>query len=154
MGLSSPTEGSGRPKAGDIKDGADLRGATFSQAIHPILATRGVQPEYVSGYWGRRYARFEQGDWQAFKAAGHTHHHGWMKRAFVDAGGGFVIHRADSSGVPLPSYIRPDLPVCTRHGRQAVGTAGSASKQVCLACGKELSKYTQASRACPAVRRT
>jgi hypothetical protein len=111
--------------------------------IHPILATRAVHPEFVSGVWGTRYARYEQDDWEAFKAAGHTHHHGWMRRAFVEACGGFVIHRADAVGNPLPSYIRPDYAICTRHGRQDVGISGS--KQVCKLCGKELSKYTQAS---------
>ncbi len=125
-------------------DGVELRGVPGGAATHPILAARAVQPEHVSGFWGHRYARFEQGDWDAFKAARHTHHHGWMKRAFVDACGGFVIHRADPSGAALPSYIRPDHPICTRHGREAVGI--TRSKQVCLICDKELSKYTQASK--------
>jgi hypothetical protein len=67
-----------------------------------------------------------------------------MKRAFVDACGGFVIHRWDPTGARLPSYVRPDKAICTWHGRQSVTIAGG--KERCGVCGRELSKYTQASK--------
>jgi hypothetical protein len=106
---------------------------------HPILSSRAVHPP-----WTDRYVRFKRGDWEAFKAARHTHHHGWMKRAFVDACGGFVIHRSDPNGARLPSYIRPDKAICTWHGRKSVQRRGS--KAICGICGGDLSKYTQASK--------
>jgi hypothetical protein len=102
--------------------------------VHPILAARAVQADHVRGQWGVRYARFEHRDWNGFTRARRTHHHAWMRRAFVDASGGFVIHRWDCEGKQLPSYVRPDYPVCTWHGRRSVRQRGD--KQLCGVCGK------------------
>jgi hypothetical protein len=112
--------------------------------VHSLLQARAIKQEFISGPWGNRYVRFEHGDWEAFKAAGHTHCHSWMKRAFVDACGGFVIHRMDPTGARLPSYIRPDEAICTRHGRQSV--VMERTKPTCGICGAKLSKYVQASK--------
>jgi hypothetical protein len=103
---------------------------------HWILSSRGIRAP-----WDDRYCRFEHGDWQTFKTAGHTHHNRHMKREFVDACGGFVIHRWGPDGVRLPSYVRPDKSVCPSHGRKDPIQRGR--KEFCGLCGKALTKYTQ-----------
>jgi hypothetical protein len=77
------------------------------------LQERAIPEAFWEDVWGRRYVRFEQGDWQAFKDADHTHLAGWMKRRIVEKAGGYVIHRWDLKGGRLPSYVRPDVPVST-----------------------------------------
>lgn len=103
--------------------------------VNPILRSRAIEPEFVSGPWGDRYVRFEQHDWEGFKAARHTHYSSHMKRAFVDACGGFVIHRWGPDGNPLPSYVRPDELVCPTHGREAPTTRPARDGKPIPCCG-------------------
>jgi hypothetical protein len=83
--------------------------STTTTVVHPTLHDRAIRPEFISGSWGARYVRFEQGCWDAF-ADMHSHPEPFHRKV-VQQTSGFIINRWNHAGQPIAPYVRPDRPV-------------------------------------------